>query len=388
MEDFRSLLILMVVVWLMGKLFRMLKFPVVFGELLGGILVGPLVLNLIDPGSFTIKILAELGIFFLMLHAGLETDPNALFKGSKKSILIAIGGVAVPLIGGYLVSQYLGYPLVKSLFIGVAISATSIAISIRILKDCSIRNTSFANKVLGAALLSDIIILVTFSAVIKLAETGTINLYEIGFLILKVLIFFSAVIFAGFKLSKYAKKFFKNKGFTLTLVIAMLLGFIAEWIGLHVIIGAFLAGLFIHEELLEGKTFRKIEDRIYGLSYGFLGPIFFTSLAFNLDFAGIIKAPSLFLMLFAIAYFGKFIGASLFSLVQKIQPIKSALLGLAMNSRGTVSLIIISIGLKYRIIDQQIFSILVMVAFTSTFLTIIFMRLLKGRVRFKYARKR
>ena len=74
MPDFMDLLILMVVVWTTGKIFRSLKLPVVLGQLLGGILVGPALLNLVDPNSETIKVLAELGIFFLMLHAGLETD--------------------------------------------------------------------------------------------------------------------------------------------------------------------------------------------------------------------------------------------------------------------------------------------------------------------------
>jgi Kef-type K+ transport system membrane component KefB len=384
MEDFHSLLILMVIIWLMGKLFRMFTLPVVFGELLGGILVGPIALNLVDPGSFTIKVLAELGIFFLMLHAGLETDPTALIKGSKKAILIAFLGVLIPLLGGFIISKYFGYSLIQCIFVGVAISATSIAIAVRVLKDCHIRNTQFATKVLGAALITDIIVLVIFSAVIKLVETGSINANEIIFFLIKILLFFSIVIVAGFKLSKYTKKYFTNRGFTLTLVIAMVLGYFAEWIGLHVVVGAFLAGLFIHEELLEGKTFQKIEDRIYGLSYGFLGPIFFTSLAFNLDFKGIIEKPALFLALFGVAYFGKLFGASFAALIQKVKPIKSVLIGLTMNSRGALDLVIISIGLKYRIIDQQLFSILIAIAFIATLLSIFLMRMLKRQVKFKY----
>lgn len=386
MEDFHALLILMVVVWGMGKLFRMLSFPVVFGELLGGILVGPLVLNLVDPGSVSIKVLAELGIFFLMLHAGLETDPQALLKGSKKAILVAIGGVLFPLLGGFYVSQFLGYDVVKSLFIGTAISATSIAISVRILKDCQIRNTKFANKVLNAALISDILILIILSAIIKLVENGAVNAWELTFLLAKIILFFAVVITAGFKLSKYSGTFFKNKGFTFTLIVALFLGLLAEWIGLHVIIGAFLAGLFIHEEILYGKTYKKIEDRIYGLSYGFLGPIFFTSLAFNIDFKGLGEAPWLFLILFCVAFFGKFLGSFLMAIVQKIKTKKAVLLGFTMNSRGAVDLVIISLGLKYRIIDQQIFSILIVLAFATTLLAIISMRILKRHVRFKYLR--
>ena len=196
------------------------------------------------------------------------------------------------------------------------------------------------------------------------------------------------MIIAGLKLSKYTKRFFKNRGFTLTLVIALFLGYVAEWIGLHVIIGAFLAGLFIHEELLDGRTFQKIEDRIYGLSYGFLGPIFFTSLAFNLDFKGVIEAPTIFLLLFGAAYLGKALGSGLAALVQKVPPAKSLLVGLTMNCRGAVDLVIISIGLKYRIIDQQIFSILVVMAFVATLCTIILIRPLKKHIKFQYKWKK
>ena len=85
MEDFQTILILMVVVWLAGKIFRALSLPVLFGELLGGIIVGPMVLGLVEPNNETIRILADLGIFFLMLHSGMEADPQELFKTSKKS---------------------------------------------------------------------------------------------------------------------------------------------------------------------------------------------------------------------------------------------------------------------------------------------------------------
>ena len=114
MEHFQTLLILIVVIYVAGKIFRMLSLPVIFGELLGGVLVGPLVLNLVDPSSEIIQNLAELGIFFLMLHAGLENNPKELLKASKKSILVAIGGILLPLIGGFTVAKLFGLDLTKS----------------------------------------------------------------------------------------------------------------------------------------------------------------------------------------------------------------------------------------------------------------------------------
>jgi len=384
MEDFHNLLILMVVIWVMGKLFRMMSLPVIFGELLGGILVGPHLLGLVDPASVSIKVLAELGVFFLMLHSGLETDPHELFKGSKKSIFVAVGGLIGTFTAGFFTSQFLDFTFMQSLFIATVTSATSIAIAMRILKDCKIQNTQFGHTILGAAVLSDLVILIAFSAILELSQTGNVDIMSLGLLLAKVIGFFAIVIFLGLKLQPYTKNFFKNKGFSSTLILALLLGLFAEWIGLHAIIGAFLAGLFIREELLVGKVFNKIEDRVYGLSYSFLGPIFFTTLAFNLDFKGIIDNPVIFISLFMAAFFGKLIGSGLGSLSLKTKPMKALLTGLTMNSRGALDLIIISLGLKAGIIDQQTFSILVAIAFSATLISIIAMKPIKKRTKFKY----
>ncbi len=383
MEDFHSLLILMVVVWGMGKIFRILTLPVIFGELLGGIIVGPAVLGLIDPSNHTIQVLADLGVFFLMLHAGLETDAKELYKGSKKSVLIALVALLLTFIGGFIVSDIFEFSTHQSLFIATAISVTSIAISVRILKDYKLQNTKFGHTILSAAIITDILILITFSIILKLIETGVLDYGQIAFMLLKIIAFFAIVIIGGLKTQKYIGKFFKSKGFTLTLIAALALGFLAEWIGLHVIIGAFLAGLFIREEFIDAKVFAKIEDRIYGLSYSFLGPIFFTSLAFNLEFSGLQNNPKLFLALFVVAFFGKFIGAYFASVYQKIKKQKAALIGLTMNSRGTVDLIIISIGLQKGIIDKEIFSVLIALVFSITLFTILLIRPLSKKIKFK-----
>ncbi len=383
MEDFHSLLILMVVVWGMGKVFRMLTLPVIFGELLGGIIVGPALLGLVDPSSHTIQVLADLGVFFLMLHAGLETDAKELYKGSKKSVLIALGALLLTFIGGFVVSDIFGFSNYQSLFIATAISVTSIAISVRILKDYNLQNTKFGHTILSAAIITDILILIVFSVTLKLIETGVLDYGQIAFMLLKIIAFFAIVIVGGLKTQKYIGKFFKSKGFTLTLIAALALGFLAEWIGLHVIIGAFLAGLFIREEVIDAKVFAKIEDRIYGLSYSFLGPIFFTSLAFNLEFSGLQNNPKLFLALFVVAFFGKFIGAYFASVYQKIKKQKAALIGLTMNSRGTVDLIIISIGLQKGVIDKETFSVLIALVFSLTLFTILLIKPIVKKMTFK-----
>ncbi|MBT4917571.1 cation:proton antiporter [Candidatus Peregrinibacteria bacterium] len=366
MDQFETLLILMVVIWVAGKIFRAINLPVLFGELLGGIIVGPMVLGIIDPSSEIIKILAELGIFFLMLHAGLETDPHQLIKASKKSFLVAIGGLALPFAGGYFVSTAMGIPPQEALFIGTVLSITAIAITIRLFKEYNLQRTISSNVSIGAAVITDILSLIIFSVVLSVIETGDVSFIAISLLLAKIILFFGLVIFGGMKTAKYMNKFLSKKGFTSALIIALVLGLIAEWIGLHIIIGAFLAGLFIREEILDEKTFAKIEDRIYGLSYSFVGPIFFASLAFYLDFSGIMKNPLLLIALLATAIIGKTVGSGLMARVQKIKPQRALLIGIAMNSKGVVDLIIASIGLEKGIIGTEVFSILVVIAFTST----------------------
>ena len=369
----------MVVIWVFGKIFKGLGLPVIFGELIGGIIVGPLAFNLVDPESEIITILGELGIFFLMLHAGLETNPKKFLHSSKQSFLIAIGGILLPFIGGYFVSRWFGQDVESSLFLGLGLSTTAIVISARLFKDYKIQKTNVASTTLGAAVIDDIIVLILFSIILTFHKEGFINYKEAFFILFKSVAFFAALFFIGHKVSRYIPKFLVNKGFSLTLIVALFLGLIAQAIGLHIVLGAFVAGLFIREELVNEKVYKKIEDRIYGLSYSFLGPIFFASLAFHLDFLAIKTVPWFFLSILFVAIFGKIIGSGGMALFQKINKKDSLLIGVVMNSRGAVELIIASIGFKEGIIGKEVFSILILIAFITTLVSVFSMELLLGK---------
>lgn len=360
----------MVVVYAAGKFFRALSLPVIFGELLGGILVGPLIFNIVDPADHSIKLLAELGIFFLMLHAGLETNPKQLMKASKKALLIAIGGMVVPFGLVFAIAQAFNYSSQESVFLGLGLSMTAIAITVRVFKDYKAQQTLAAQTAVSSAIATDIIAMMAFALILNVVETGDVNLMGIGVILLKIVGFFAVVIWGGLKISKHSNKLLKNKGFTFSLIVALTLGLIAEKLGLHMIIGAFLAGLFIREECVDKKVFYKIEDRIYGLSYSFLGPIFFTTLAFYLDFDALITNTGFLMLLLITGIFGKTFGVTLGAITQKIKPKTALIIGLAMNSKGAIDLVIASIGLEKGMIGQDVFSIIVAFAFISTFITI------------------
>ncbi len=370
MNGFENLLILMVVVYAAGKLFRALSLPVIFGELLGGILVGPLVFNIVDPGDHTIIMLAELGIFFLMLHAGLETDPKQLMKASKKAFLIAISGMLLPFGLVFILAKAFQYNTNEAIFLGLGLSMTAIAITVRVFKDYRASQTLAAQTAVSGAIATDILAMMAFALILNIFETGDVNLIGVGIIFIKILAFFAVVIWGGLRLSKHSNKLLKNKGFTFSLIVALTLGLIAEKLGLHMIIGAFLAGLFIREEVVDKKVFEKIEDRIYGISYSFLGPIFFTTLAFHLDFSALITGTGVLLILLVTGMIGKTLGATLAAITQKIKIKTAIVVGVAMNSKGAIDLVIASVALEKGLIGNDVFSILVAFAFISTFITI------------------
>ncbi len=375
-----SLLLIMVVVWGTGVIFRRLNLPILLGELLAGVIFGPALLGVFHD-SETIQLLAELGIFFLMFHAGLETSPKDLINASKTSLGIALGGMVLPLTLGFVVSRAFGYGIPDSVFIGLGLSITAIAVTTKLFRDFKFNQSKIAHEVMGAAIVDHILAFVILSILLVVVEGGgTISGAELGIVIGKVALFFGGVIIAGNKLLPYFEKVFKetgHKAFTFTLVVALAFGVFAEWIGLHSILGAYLAGLFVKEEVVHPEVYRKIEDRFFALSYSFLGPIFFVSLGFHVDFA-VFSDPSTLSFLVAIiiaAIIGKVVGSGGMRYYFKRDLNEAAVVGFSMNGRGAVELVIAVIGLEMGLIDSRAFSVLVFMAFVTTLITPISLKL-------------
>ncbi|MDP3975614.1 MAG: cation:proton antiporter [bacterium] len=368
--------ILLTAVWFSRKLFKLVKFPSMFGEVFAGVLVGPAILGWVGETE-AIQMLAELGIFFLMFHSGLEMTPHDLLRASKKGLWVALGSV-VPFAGGFFLSRWYGYDVNTSLFVAMGLATTAVTITTRLFRDLKILHHQVSHVTNGAAIINEVFVLVLFSVILDLAQTGNVDPLHIMGLVAKVLLYFLLVFYLGQRCFQYLYKvlYKGNKGFTFTLIVALFFGVMAELIGLHMIIGAFMAGLFIRRELLDPEVYAKIEDRVFGLSYSFLGPIFFATLAFHLDFSAFYSAPWFVFWIFVIAVLGKLIGSALPALWSGMSRIESLAVSVAMNGRGAVELIIASLGLQAGIISEEIFSVLVIIAFGTTLLSIISLKLL------------
>ena len=346
----------------MGTLFAKINLPSVVGQLVAGIIIGPAILNIVKPTSL-ISSLAELGVILLMFISGLESDLNLLKKYFKPSIIVAILGIVFPVIGIFYTSKLFRLSNVESLFIGVIFAATSVSISVAVLKSMKALNTESGITILGAAVADDIISILLLSIVITFtgidSSQGSSNiiiliLMQIGFFIL---IWFLFILVKKIKIAINTKL-----APTLGLILCLLLSSLAEHVQISAITGAFFAGILV------GKTKYKESINQHMNQFGNLLfiPVFFVNVGLNMNIKGIIENISLFLSLSIIAVITKFFGAYLGSRFFKFSRLSATEISVGMISRGEVGLIIAEIGLKNNVISDNYYStIIAAIIFTT-----------------------
>jgi Kef-type K+ transport system membrane component KefB len=381
-----NLLLVMVIIWTAGVICRKIKQPALLGELLAGIILGPALFNIIQPDD-TLKVLSDLGVFFLMFYAGLETDPGHLKKYRRLAFQVGAGGYVFPFVMGYVCCRLFGLDLIQSLFVGQALSITAIAVSARVLHDMDLMGCRVGPVIIGAGVIDDIVSLIIFTTLIELATSQNgIDFFTIALSLLKVVVFFAVSMGIGMwlfpKLGKYLVVR-EAKGFTFSLIIALFFGFFAEISGLHLIIGAYIGGIFVRGSVAGNALFEKINDRFVSITYGFLGPIFFFCLSFHVTFEIIQTHLLMLLTLLTVAIIGKYVGSGLGALWGGMNRTEASVVGITMNGRGAVELIIASVGLEMGIIDDSLFSILVFIAFTTTVMPPLTLQMICNRVKKK-----
>ena len=375
-----NLILILTVAWFLGRVFARFGLPVVLGELLAGIILGPPLLGIIST-SEPIELLAEFGIFFLMFYAGLEMDPKEAVEHLWPSTAVAIGGFVLPFVFGYLVCMMFGGTSFQSLFVGMGISVTAIAVQSRILHDMHIHNTSLGHIIIGAAIVNDILALISLSILLELAESGTVQVLQVAFIVFKVAVFFGFTILIGqFVIPRFIGKLDDREGkaFTFALVCALAMAYFAELAGLHLIIGAFLAGQFVRKEIMDIDIYQKISDRFYGISYGFMAPIFFVSLSFHLHIQWQWSFIFFTITITLIAIIGKVLGCGFGAYLFRKNFWESTIIGSGMNGRGAVEMVIAAVVIELSdkliashtirepLLTQDQFAALICMAFITT----------------------
>ncbi len=354
----------------------------ILGELLAGVILGPPLLGIITP-SPAIEMLGELGIFFVMFYTGMELDPKELLEHKWPAISVALGGFILPFILGYVTAYIFGGTQYQSLFIGMGVSITAIAVQAVILHSMRINQGEIGHIIIGAAVIDDILALIALSTLLGLAKTGSIQLFEVSIILLKVFAFFGFTLLIGhFIIPMFTRRLTDSggKAFTFAMVSALLMAYFAELAGLHLIMGAFLAGQFVRKEIMDPDVYNVILDRLFGISYGFLVPIFLASLSFHLHLSFEWPFISFCLVLTLVAILGKLIGCGLGAMAFKYNVRESFIIGLGMNGRGAVELVVATVVLGLSndlmlssvisepLLTQDQFSALILMAFVTTFI--------------------
>ena len=380
-EIFKDLAIIIISAKICGLLARKLHAPMVAGEIVAGLLIGPSLLGIVNQSDFLLQ-MAEIGVLLLMFGAGLETDLRDLVKTGPKAVLIACAGVCVPLLGGYLLySCYYGFApkgsdsFYEAVFIGVIMTATSVSITVETLRELGKLKGVVGTTILSAAIVDDIIgiIVLTFVIGFKSASVSPAKV------IINTVLFFVFAISVGI-IIYYIFKFIDTKSphsgripiFGLALCFAM--AYIAEkYFGIADITGAFVAGII----LCNIKDSDYIAEKMDISSYMMFGPIFFASIGLKTDIDGISKSLLLFSMLFVIVALGtKIIGCGLMAKICRFDNGDSLKIGIGMMTRGEVALIVAQKGLAVNMIDSSYFTSVILLIIFSSLVTPVVMKLL------------
>lgn len=377
---FLILFLILVTARILGELFARIGIPAVLGELSAGILLGVSGFGLIEVND-VLKVLSEIGILLLLFEIGLDTDIQRLKEAGAKSAIVALFGALFPFTVSALVSYYVfDLSLVVSLFIGGTLTATSIGITMRVLKDLQKEHTDAAQIVIGAAVLDDIfgvIILVfiyDYAITQELSMTNTLS--TTVFILLFLLI---APAFANF-ISTFMKKFDEHQkvpGFIPTIIISLisLFAYLSHLFGAPEILGSFAAGIALSRRFIlpfgmglrnDEMFLQKVKKSITPIAQMFT-PIFFVMVGLSMNLRMIDFTSSKFwtlaLVFLFIAIVGKYMGAFL---LRKTSALNKALIGISMVPRGEVGLIFAEVGRMNGILNNEIYAILIFVIIVTT----------------------
>ena len=364
MEFILYLLLILIATKIAGDLSVRLGQPSVLGKLIIGIILGPAVLGWIENNDF-IHYFSEIGVLLLMFLAGLETDLDQLKKNWKAAFAVAIIGIILPFIGGFGIGELFGLNTTYSLFIGILLCATSVSITVQVLKDMNKLNSPEGSTILGAAVVDDVLVVVLLAVMTSFLGTG--DEVSLGLLIGKKVIFFIGVLLAGAFLVPQMLKILSKLKVTepvvsIALVICFAFVYFADILGMAGIIGAFAAGIAISQTNFK----HTVESKVEPIAYAVFVPVFFVSIGLNVSFSGIGSQIGFIVALVIVAILTKLVGGAIGAKLTGFKNRSSLIIGAGMVSRGEVALIIAATGLQESLLLPEYFTAIVVVIIATT----------------------
>ena len=407
METLLQILVVLIFARAFGELAQRFGHSATVGELLAGICLALAIPYLGAQfgmlgglaESAALAHLADLGVFALILMAGIEMKPKEIAQQSAGALLIALGGMLVPLLMGsafgWVMLPDSPNKLAQVLVIGVALSITAIPATIRVLEEFDLLHSRLGETIVAAALFDDILGLVLLALLTAVAQTGAApDWSDLLWLAVKVGGFFLITTLLGIHIYPHISSRLKEmRAVALelsALVIAGLAyGLLAELLGLHWILGAFMAGLYFEADRVGDVVYHDVRLIVSAITAGVLGPLFFASIGLRVDLAALIAIPLATAALIVIAFLGKVIGAGLPALALGMSRASALGVGVGMTSRGAVELVVLAVAYDVGLFSGEgqvepgvtghLFSALVIMALVNTFLMPIVLRIVLRR---------
>ena len=389
LELLAQLATLILVGRLLGELMQRVGQPGVIGQLLGGVLLGPSFFGLLWPAgqhalfpphqTGAINAIAQFGILMLLLLAGMETDFGLIKRIRRAALSTSISGIALPFVCGFLLGEWLPaallpapqYRLITALFLGTALSISSVKVVAVVVREMNFARRNLGQIILATAIIDDTVGWIIIAVTLSLAARGRVDMSSLGASVFGTVLFLIVSFTLGrravFALIRWTNDHFVSDAAVVTLILLLMAGMAltTQLIGVHTVLGAFVAGILIGESPI---LTREIGVQLGGLTTALFMPVFFGMAGLTADLT-ILRHPDFLLLtlgLILIASAGKFSGAFAGAYWGGLTRREALALGCAMNARGATEVIVASIGLSMGVLTQNLYTLIVTMAMITT----------------------
>ena len=386
--DLALILLSTKVLGLFSQRFRM---PQVVGALVAGLLLGPAVLGIIEETNF-LHTTASVGVIVIMFTSGMETDINELKRCGKSAFLVALAGVLLPLVGGFVVGYFFNDPtllvnntpgpqgtlFLQNIFLGIILTATSVSITVETLRELGKLRGTAGSVILAAAIIDDVLGIVALTIVTSFSDRSV----HVWLVLLKIVLFFVFAVVAGLAFSRlyrwWTDKTEENRTqhAIVAFVFCLLLSYLAESVfGVADITGAFVAGLMLANSTT-GQRGKYLADKFESISFLYLSPVFFASIGLQVELEGMNSHILFFaVVLTIVAILSKILGCGLGARLCRYSRKESLQIGVGMISRGEGALIVATKGAGLGLINSELFGPVIVVVVVTTIITPILLKL-------------
>ena len=380
MNIITSLLLLLGFSRLLGRVFQSVGYSPVIGEILAGLLLGPTVFDVITP-SKELDGIVELGIFLMIFAAGLEMNLQDIFGAiRKKALFCSLTGFIFSFVSGLGVGYIWNLPIFSSFILSLCFSITALPIVIRFMGNFKLTDTKMGHVIMGAAVILDVLALLFLGVILNIQsiqstfgfikivslKMGGMALFFITVMTLNK--FLRSEVFKVSQSQTMIKKWINRLGedaiFGIGVIFVLLFSTATEALGFHFIIGAFFGGLLLNKDIIGTSAFDSMSHILHSITNQFLTPIFFASIGLYFSLEAF-DQPVLLINLVTVAFFSKIVGSLIGARWAGFNTKESCQMGIALNCRGTLDLIVAEIAYSRGYVDSKIFSILICISVLS-----------------------